>query len=89
MHALVREAGVSAPERANAKGAEARVLKVDRPPAAKPNAGAELVICDAAKANCEPLPEYEEIRFHTSDASAEAARKIPQRRRKRNYGATS
>ena len=28
-----------------------------------------LVICDAAKAasDCEPLPEYEEIRFHTSD----------------------
>jgi len=50
------------------KRAEACVLKVDRAPAAaKPNAGAELLVCDAAKAagDGEPLPEYEEIRFHT------------------------
>ena len=41
----------------NAKRAEARVLKVDSAPAAKPNAGAELVVGDAAKAasDCEPL----------------------------------
>jgi hypothetical protein len=76
----------------NVKGAEARVLKVDRAPAAKPNAGAELIVCDAAKAasDCEPLPEYEEIRFHTSDMrQPRLRRKILQRHRKRTYGATS
>ena len=43
------------------------MLKVDRAPTAKPNAGAELIVCDAAKAarDSQPLPEYEEIRFHT------------------------
>jgi len=44
------------------------VLKVDFAlTAAKPNAGAELLVCDAAKeaGDGEPLPEYEEIRFHT------------------------
>ena len=45
------------------------MLKIDSAPAAKPDAGAELVLCDAAKAasDCEPLPKYEEIRFHTWD----------------------
>jgi hypothetical protein len=53
----------------NVKGAEARVLKVDSAPTAKPNAGAELIVCDAAKAarDSQPLPEYEEIRFHAYD----------------------
>jgi len=48
------------------KRAEASVLKVDRTPAAQPNAGTELLVCDAAKAtrDGEPFPEYEEIRFH-------------------------
>ena len=42
-------------------------LKVDRAPTAKPNAGAELIVCDAAKAarDSQPLPEYEKIHFHT------------------------
>ena len=33
----------------NVKRAEARVLKVDSAPAAKPNAGAELVVCRAGR----------------------------------------
>jgi hypothetical protein len=76
----------------NVKRAEAGELKVDTAPAAKPNAGAELIVCDAAKAasDCEPLPEYEEIRFHTSDMRQPGMRrKILQRRRKRTYGGTS
>jgi hypothetical protein len=76
----------------NVKRAEARVLKVDSAPAAKPDAGAELVVCDAAKAasDCEPLPKYEEIRFHTWDMrQPRLRRKVLQLRRKRSYGSTS
>jgi hypothetical protein len=68
---------------------KARVLKVDSAPAAKPDAGSELVVCDAAKAasDCEPLPKYEEIRFHTCDMrQPRLRRKILYLRRKRSYG---
>ena len=45
------------------------MLKVDRAPAAKPDARAEVLVGRATKAarDGEPLPEYEEIRFHTAD----------------------
>ncbi len=68
------------------------MLKVDSTPAAKPDARAELVVCDAAKAasDCEPLPKYEEIRFHTWDMrQPRLRRKILQLRRKRSYSSTS